>query len=221
MRFARVVILVGGLLAGAGCFSDASSSNPATAGSSSGGGSSSSSSSAEESSSGGEADTTSGADCEGTPGGDVVVDECGVCGGPGGPCVGCTNPAASNYVPLATLDDDSCTCTAAGGGEPDQGVEDWDVGGGAADQWQSFTAGASGGLVRVDLVVSSPLGMMAGPGMIRIYEGEGTGGAELGAQDVMYEPNLGEFQQFTIDPPVVVAEDAVYTIRFSAPEIMT
>ncbi len=142
-----------------------------------------------------------------------------MCDGAGGPCAGCTNPAASNYVPLATLDDDSCACTAAGGGEPDQAVEDWDAAGGSRDQWQSFTAGASGGLVRVDLRVSSPVGKNAGPGMIRIYEGEGTGGAELAARDVIYEPNLGEFQQFTIDPPVVVAQGSMYTFRFSAPEM--
>lgn len=204
---------------GTGCFSDAESSNPGSNGTSSGGSSSSASDEESSSSEGGASTTASEVDCAGTPGGGAVVDECGVCDGPGGPCVGCTNAAASNYMPLATLDDASCTCTAAGGGESDQAVEDWDVGGGGADQWQSFTAGASGGLVRVDLVVSSPLGKTPGSGMIRIYEDEGTGGAELAAQEVIYEPNLGEFQQFTVDPPVLVTEGRSYTIRFSAAEM--
>lgn len=213
MRLLVIASLLGVLSAAAGCFSDASSSTASAAAGSSGEASESSTETSEDGS------TSSELDCAGTPGGNAVEDECGVCEGPGGPCVGCTNPAASNFAPLATLDDGSCTCTAAGGGEPDQAVEDWDSAGGSADQWQSFTAGASGGLVRVDLAVSSPLGETAGSGMLRIYEGEGTGGAELSAMEVVYTPNLGDFQQFSLEPPVVLAQGSVYTIRFSASEM--
>lgn len=175
--------------------------------------------------SGGEEETTDaaessgGLDCAGNPGGDAVEDECGVCDGPGGPCVGCTIPAASNYAPLATLDDDSCTCNAAGGGDLDQAVEDSNAGGGGLDQWQSFTAGMSGGLTRVDLGVFSPLGQVASPGTLRIYEGEGTGGVELHTQDVTFEATMDDFQQFELSTPVVVQEGSVYTIRFGAPEM--
>jgi len=160
-----------------------------------------------------------GVDCAGVPGGDAVEDECGVCEGLGAPCVGCTNPAASNYDPLATLDDDSCSCMAAGGGEPDQAVEDSNAGGGGLDQWQSFTAGVSGGLTRVDLAVYSPLGEMDSPGTIRIYEGEGTAGSELHLEDVVFAAGMDEFQQFELSLPVVVAEGSVYTIRFGVPEM--
>ncbi|MEC9390210.1 MAG: hypothetical protein VX944_09060, partial [Myxococcota bacterium] len=67
-------------------------------------------------------------DCAGTCGGDEVVDECGVCGGPGAdhtcwdgstvcsaadcspePIYGCTDGSACNYDSTATDDDGSCT----------------------------------------------------------------------------------------------------------------
>ena len=42
-------------------------------------------------------------DCDGN-----VIDQCGVCGGDGKSCTGCTDPAASNYDPTATIDDGTC-----------------------------------------------------------------------------------------------------------------
>ena len=42
-------------------------------------------------------------DCDGN-----VVDVCGVCGGDGTTCPGCTNPFACNYNPTAGVDDGSC-----------------------------------------------------------------------------------------------------------------
>ena len=49
-----------------------------------------------------------GLDCEGTCGGSVVEDQCGICGGDGTTCLGCTDPAAPNYDETATIDDGSC-----------------------------------------------------------------------------------------------------------------
>jgi hypothetical protein len=42
-------------------------------------------------------------DCNGNQ-----LDDCGVCGGDNSSCSGCTNPAADNYDPAATIDDGSC-----------------------------------------------------------------------------------------------------------------
>ena len=47
-------------------------------------------------------------DCEGTCGGSVTLDQCGVCGGDGTTCTGCTDPGATNYDPAATVDDGTC-----------------------------------------------------------------------------------------------------------------
>ena len=46
-------------------------------------------------------------DCDGTWGGDLVVDLCGICGGTD-ECLGCTGPDSCNYDPEATIDDGSC-----------------------------------------------------------------------------------------------------------------
>ena len=47
-------------------------------------------------------------DCEGTWGGSVNIDACGVCGGDNSSCSGCISSWASNYDPNATLNDGSC-----------------------------------------------------------------------------------------------------------------
>ena len=49
-----------------------------------------------------------GEDCEGTCGGNIEIDQCGICGGDGTTCLGCTNPSATNYDPTATIDDGTC-----------------------------------------------------------------------------------------------------------------
>lgn len=168
----------------------------------------------ESSSSGGEVEL----DCAGDPGGDAELDECGVCNGPGGPCWGCTIPSASNYDPLAEINDGTCSCTPAGGGVTDQSNLFSDAGSGAQDQWQSFTTGLAGALARVDLGVGSPISGPS-PGTIRIYEGEGTGGTELGSFDVTFEDVHNQIQEFALDEPVPLEADTTYTIRFSVPAI--
>ena len=157
-------------------------------------------------------------DCAGEPDGEAVLDECGVCNGPGGPCWGCTIPSASNYDPLAEINDGTCSCTPAGGGVTDQSNLFSDAGSGAQDQWQSFTAGLAGALARVDLGVGSPISGPS-PGTIRIYEGEGTGGTELGSIDVTFADVHNQIQEFELDEPVPLDADTVYTIRFSVPAI--
>ena len=51
---------------------------------------------------------TVGEDCEGTCGGTVTLDDCGVCGGDNASCSGCTDPAATNYDPSALVEDGTC-----------------------------------------------------------------------------------------------------------------
>ena len=51
---------------------------------------------------------TAGEDCEGTCGGTVTLDDCGVCGGDNTSCSGCTDPAATNYDPSALVEDGTC-----------------------------------------------------------------------------------------------------------------
>lgn len=157
-------------------------------------------------------------DCMGEADGDAMLDECGVCNGPGGPCWGCTVASASNYDPLAEINDGTCSCTPAGGGVTDQSNLFSDAGSGSQDQWQSFTTGLAGALARVDLGVGSPVSGPS-PGTIQIYEGEGTGGTELGSLEVTFEDVHNQIQEFEFEEPVPLNANSVYTIRFSVPAI--
>ncbi|MBV1858589.1 MAG: hypothetical protein KUG77_09280 [Nannocystaceae bacterium] len=166
----------------------------------------------------GESSTGGPLDCDGVPDGAAALDECGVCDGPGGPCWGCTMPSASNYDPLATLNDGTCVCDPGPGAIADQSNLSSSAGSGGQDQWQSFTVGVSGGLVRLDLGVSSPV---SGPsaGTLRFYEGEGTAGIELGSQDVTFEDVFNTIQEFELDEPIPMTQGEVYTVRFSVPAV--
>ena len=90
---------------------------------------------------------------------------------------------------------------------------------GGTDQWQSFTAGLSGLLERIDLRVSSPVWPNASSGTIRIYAGQGSGGTLLATQAVTFQPVLNTFQVFNLFSPPTVTAGQQYTIRFSAPTI--
>jgi hypothetical protein len=86
--------------------------------------------------------------------------------------------------------------------------------------WQSFTAGASGLLVRLNLQVSSPLYNLPSPGTIKIFAGEGNSGTLLSTNAVTYSvTNNGAFQYFTLSNPLMIIAGNVYTIEFSAPSI--
>jgi len=167
---------------------------------------------------GGESSTGGPLDCDGVPDGTAELDECGVCNGPGGPCWGCTVPAASNYDPLATLNDGACVCDPGPGAIADQSNLSSNAGSGGQDQWQSFTVGVSGGLVRMDLGVGSPISGPS-PGTLRFYEGEGTAGVEVGSQDVTFEDVFNTVQEFELDDPIPMTADGVYTVRFTVPAV--
>ena len=54
---------------------------------------------------------------------------------------------------------------------------------------------------------------------MRIYEGEGLGGTELGTQAVTFEDVHNQVQEFPLDEPIPLIADQVYTVRFSVPDI--
>lgn len=197
---------------------DTSSSSESTEGEGSDSSSGTDSSSSGSSEGGEESSTGEPLDCAGEPGGDAQLDACGVCNGPGGPCLGCTVLSASNYDPLADINDGTCVCMTAGGGAADQSNLDSNAGAGSSDQWQSFTAGISGGLVQIDLGVSSPISG-ASDGTLRFYEGEGTAGTLLGTQQVVFEDVFNTMQEFVLDEPVAMIAGEVYTVRFSVPNV--
>ncbi|MEM6293452.1 MAG: hypothetical protein AAGA54_19425 [Myxococcota bacterium] len=163
-------------------------------------------------------DGTSCLDCAGVPNGDAVVDACGVCNGLGAPCWGCTTPSASNFDPLATVNDGTCVCEPVNGGISDQVNVQSNAGSGSTDQWQSFTVGLSGGLTLVDLGVGSPVNGDS-PGELRFYAGEGIGGIELGSQDVIFADVFNTMQEFELDEPIPMTAGEVYTVRFTVPNI--
>ncbi|MCB0647132.1 MAG: hypothetical protein KDC49_10740 [Saprospiraceae bacterium] len=83
--------------------------------------------------------------------------------------------------------------------------------------WQSFTAGATGLLTRVDLQVSSPIFNGTSPGTIRIFMGEGNTGTVLSSTAVTFQPVFNTFQSFTLSSfPAVIAGN-IYTIEFRVP----
>jgi hypothetical protein len=89
---------------------------------------------------------------------------------------------------------------------------------GANTQWQSFTAGITGLLTKVDLYISSPITPSASSGTIKIYENEGTSGTLLSTTSVTYQPILPlGFQSFTLSTASFVTAGSKYTIQFSAP----
>lgn len=146
------------------------------------------------------------------------VDECGVCGGPGGPCRGCTVEGASNYDPLADSDDGTCTCVADGAFIGDQAQLETNVGGGGAMAWQSFVPAIPGALARLDIDASSPLGDAPGPAVLEVYAGEGLAGTRLAQLDVSFEPNPPGLQELELPDPVPLAVGEVYTFAFFIPE---
>jgi len=92
--------------------------------------------------------------------------------------------------------------------------------GGSTDNWQSFTAGTNGFLVVVALQVGSPTPSPS-PGTVRIYAGEGTGGALLATEAVTWQPVINTFQTCTLTAQPLLQAGSQYTIRFSAPSIFS
>ena len=88
-----------------------------------------------------------------------------------------------------------------------------------ANQWQSFTAGASGLLTSVALQVRSPSASGNSPGTIQIYAGEGTNGALLASQPVTWVELVGTFQTNSFSTPPQLQAGNKYTIFFTAPVV--
>ncbi len=102
----------------------------------------------------------------------------------------------------------------------DQSQTNVAYGTGSSDQWQSFTAGASGQLTRIDLGVSSPVAPQSSAGTITIYAGEGTGGAVLSTTAVTFVPSgFNSLQSFAISGGPVLTAGQIYTYRFKVPSI--
>jgi|GEM_PF-1166374 len=104
---------------------------------------------------------------------------------------------------LATIDQQQTTKTGGAGG---------------SSNWQSFTAGITGRLSKVDLFVGSPLGGLSAPGTIKIYDGEGTGGTLLSTTAVLFQGSIG-FKSFNLSNYVNVIAGNKYTIEFSTPTV--
>lgn len=87
---------------------------------------------------------------------------------------------------------------------------------GAFTQWQSFTAGVTGLLTRIDLSVGSPTANSSEPGTIKIYAGEGNTGPLLSTVAVTFQSPIS-FKSFNLSTFVSVTFGNKYTIEFSTP----
>lgn len=99
----------------------------------------------------------------------------------------------------------------------DQAQAAFDGNGGAADNWQSFTAGKNGFMTRLDVMASSGVGSRSQAGSIRFYQGEGVGGRLLSDQAFTFQPVYTTYQQCNIAAPFAVVEGQKYTYRITIP----
>lgn len=83
---------------------------------------------------------------------------------------------------------------------------------GAINVWQSFIAGSSGVLTRIDLhlAISTPVA-----GTLRIYAGEGTSGQQLVTQAITFDGPMDTFRSFYPTEPPVVDAGQQYTVWFA------
>jgi Chaperone of endosialidase len=87
---------------------------------------------------------------------------------------------------------------------------------GTFTQWQSFTAGVTGLLTRIDLSVGSPTANSSEPGTIKIYAGEGNTGPLLSTVSVTFQSPIS-FKSFNLSTFVPLTLGNKYTIEFSTP----
>ena len=85
--------------------------------------------------------------------------------------------------------------------------------------WQSFTAGISGGLCQVDVMFCNSNVQLSGTGTLNIYSGTGISGTLLTSQAVTVNGtatalNLPFWQSFAIAAPPAVTAGQVYTWQF-------
>jgi len=133
--------------------------------------------------------------------------------------LGCTVPQASNYDPLAEVNNGTCTCTPNGSPIADQAQLDSNVAGGSQDEWQSFTTELGGGLTTVEIELASPLGENPSPATLLIHDGEGPAGTTLGSMEITIEATqLSTLQSFEFPEPIPLAAGGVYTFHLVIPE---
>ena len=87
--------------------------------------------------------------------------------------------------------------------------------------WQSFTAGQTGKLTRIELKVGTPLATSSSAGTISLYAGEGTGGLLLGTETVTLNVvAAGNYQPYVLTAPIDVNSGEIYTIGISVPQTL-
>ncbi|MGI4865926.1 MAG: glycine-rich protein [Janthinobacterium lividum] len=88
------------------------------------------------------------------------------------------------------------------------------VGGPITDDWQSFTAGVTGTLTRLDLSLR-PSGSGT-TGQLSLYSGEGTTGTQLSSQAITFQVvGSGGYQQYVLTTPVPVTAGQQYTYQLN------
>ena len=92
---------------------------------------------------------------------------------------------------------------------------------GSTDQWQSFTASASGNLTQLDLLVSSPNVSVGQPGVLNIYAGVGVSGTNLASQSIFFANVSNTYQPFALNAPVAVVAGQQYTYRIGTFSVAT
>ncbi|MCB9235899.1 MAG: HYR domain-containing protein [Bacteroidia bacterium] len=119
----------------------------------------------------------------------------------------CSNLGA-NQVTL-TVTDGSTTGGGGGGGQQlDQSQTTTTTR--KATLWQSFTAGVTGQLTQIDLIMHAS--STTNTKNLTIYAGAGTGGTQLsGPQTLTFSTN-SVFESFTLSTPIPVVAGQVYTI---------
>ena len=99
----------------------------------------------------------------------------------------------------------------------DQSQTSRNANGGGPDDWQSFTAGITGNMARLDVMVNSGLASGSQNGTIKIYAGEGTGGALLASQNFTFQSVYNTFQTCNFTTPFAVTAGQKYTYRLTIP----
>jgi alpha-tubulin suppressor-like RCC1 family protein len=89
--------------------------------------------------------------------------------------------------------------------------------GSGTDVWQSFTAGQSGQLTRVEFNGASGIGGQSRVATLQVYSGEGTTGPLLGSSSItLIDDGAGAWVSSTIPGQVVVVAGRRYTVRLVA-----
>lgn len=86
--------------------------------------------------------------------------------------------------------------------------------------WQSITAPYDGFLTVVAPRLKSPMSGQSSAGTIRIYQGEGTGGAVLSTFSVTIT-TTPTFQMFTLPTRIPLTSGSKYTVQISVPSVNT